>query len=110
MNNQTMYNDLLGVKPRKHSYRELAKRRFTAHVIYFIWDHDETPQNIFELHPEATKKQIENVNRAYNLATHLVKQYKEGENINFYPYTGLVNEMKKALKNTLTSNQLNFNL
>lgn len=96
------------INQRKHSYRVLKQRRFTAHVIYFIWDQDETPKNIFELYPEATKKQRENVNRAYNTASELVRQYKEGKNINFYPYTGLINEMKKALKNTLLLNQLNL--
>jgi len=105
---QDQYNAMLGVKPRKHSYRELYKRRTASLILLFIKDREAKSSDYCILNAKAgsARQNTMQVVHAKMVADLLIKEADQYKTMNLSQYAPYKNEIRQALKNTLSSNQL----
>lgn len=81
---------------RKHSYRQIVKRRFNSHILFYLKD-PEDAKGIFEFSPNLTGKDKQAMKRAFEIAEHLRQEKAKGKLVNCSTYTPYCREIEKAL-------------
>jgi len=77
---------------RKHSYRQLAKRRFANYILYILQGEPTLDKTYF-----MTKNNFKMYQSAQNIAKYLKKEYPKGE-INLLQYSPYMREIRDILE------------
>lgn len=90
---------------RKHSYREMSKRRFSSYVLFYIKDPKDAKTIFKYLAPSnAHKKDVETIKQAYSAAEELINQINKGITPTLHNYSPYIKEITEALHNLKNPN------
>ena len=87
---------------KKHSYRELSKRRFAGWVLFYLQDPQDA-KTVFKSigKSNAAQRDINSIQNAYSVAEVLIQQHREGTAINLHQFSPYKIEIKEALNNLM---------
>jgi len=89
---------------RKHSYRELAKRRKAGWIKFYLQD----PADALTMFKYSNSdKSTEEIRSAFDTAEYLKKQYESGNEVPVSMYTPYANEIKDLLR-SYSKNELSL--